>query len=265
MTLIYYFEKQIQKICFQMLSAEIKKIELKGNRTILKDIHFELEANFVYTILGKNGSGKTTLIKALTSLLPSNLYSIEGTVKFNGTDLLSIDRRSLQFIRKNEIKYVFQDSVNSFDPLKTFKYYFELFCNDQKKIDDLLSYFLLPPQKDLYNLHPYEVSGGMAQRIGFILALAAEPQLIIMDEPTSGIDSATVNLVLEKTREFRLRNNTSVLLVTHDLEFAKKISNFIAFIADGNLSPFYRVSEFLNIKDNLGIENYIYSYKRINL
>jgi ABC-type dipeptide/oligopeptide/nickel transport system ATPase component len=102
-------------------------------------------------------------------------------------------------------------------------------------------------------MHPYEVSGGMAQRISFVLALLSHPEIIILDEPTSGIDSAIANLFMLKLKEFVGNNKNCALLVTQDILFAEKISDRIAYLAGGKLSEFCTVNEFLNnpVDENL--------------
>ena len=110
-----------------MLNADIEIINLlsgSSKKLLLENIKFEIGSKSIYSILGKNGSGKTTIIKSLTCLLPQNLYEIKGKVKFNENDLLNIAPELLRSIRKEKIRYVFQDAINSFDPLRTFKYYF---------------------------------------------------------------------------------------------------------------------------------------------
>jgi ABC-type multidrug transport system ATPase subunit len=261
-----------------MLKAEIKNISLIGKKVILSDISFEIKPNRIQTILGLNGSGKTTLIKSLTSLLNPRFYSVSGSIIFAGKDILSLSKEELLILRKDKIKYVFQDAVNSFNHLKTFEYYFERLAKDKEEIEVLLLYFILPQYSELKKQYPYEVSGGMAQRISFILALLAHPDIIILDEPTSGIDPAISNLFLLKLKEFVSRGNRSALLVTHDINFAEKISDDIAFLSDVNLSRFYPKTElFTDVDGNnstkkFGEDNnsvllrkFINSYKQLSL
>src|SRR3990172_5221725 len=157
-----------------MLAASIEKLIVNsGNSqtTLLNDVGFKLDKNQIYTIVGKNGTGKTTLIKSLTGLLDKRFYAISGKVIFEGKDLLSLDDQELKIIRRQKIKYVFQDAQNSFDQLKKLKYYFKNLNKPLSEVDETLAYFLLPKSLELYNLHAYEVSGGMAQRISLALSL----------------------------------------------------------------------------------------------
>ena len=135
------------------------------------------------------------------------------------------------------------------------RYYFNRLAKDKEEINILLSYFILPHYSELCKLYPYEVSGGMAQRISFILALLAHPEIIILDEPTSGIDPAISNLFLLKIKEFVSQGDHSVLLVTHDINFAEKISDEIAFLSDGRLSRFYPKKELFTPVEIYASEN----------
>ncbi len=246
-----------------MLKADITEININEKKKILSNIKFAIEKNSIYTILGLNGSGKTTLIKSLTGLLNRRLYNITGSAIFEGKNILTLDEDELLQLRRRKIKYVFQDAVNSFDHLKTFKYYFERLAVDQNEIDPLLEYFLLPKYQELSKLYPYEVSGGMAQRINFVLVLLCHPQIIILDEPTSGIDLAISNLFLLKLKEFVQNENHSVLLVTHDLVFAKEASNKIAFLSNGCLSQFYSSEDFFKVNDSKLLQSFLEANKQL--
>jgi ABC-type multidrug transport system ATPase subunit len=144
---------------------------------------------------------------------------------------------------------VFQDAANSFDPLKAFQYYFDNSLADKNKINELLEYFLLPDYDEISRLYSYEVSGGMAQRLSMILAFLADPQLIILDEPTSGIDYAISNLLLLKLKKFTKEDNKIVLIVTHDIIFAEQVSDELAFLSNGTLTQFSKKDEFFAKQD----------------
>lgn len=244
-----------------MLEVNINKIELKKVRKklLLNNIKFTIPANSVYTIIGKNGSGKTSLLLALTGLLSDQKFNVKGSVIFQNKDLLTLPDDVRQYIRKNKIRYVFQDAANTFDSLKTFGYYFNQTTKDLKAVEQLLSYMLLPPHEKLFDMYPYEISGGMAQKIAFCLALLSEPDLLILDEPTSGIDNAAANLILLKLKEYVKQENKSILLVTQDIYFAKKISDKIGILNNHTIKNFYHVHEFFRLTlEELVVELYNY-------
>jgi peptide/nickel transport system ATP-binding protein len=245
-----------------MLNADIDTISLlsgSSKKLLLKNLKFEIGSKSIYTVLGKNGSGKTTLIKSLTGLLPQNQYEVKGKVEFNANDLWDIAPEVLRSIRKEKIRYVFQDAINSFDPLRKFEYYFKNSKSARFEIEEQLHYFLLPSYDKISKLYPYELSGGMAQRMSLIFALLAKPNLIILDEPTSGVDYAIVNLILLKLKEFIADGENSVIIVTQDINFAEKVSDHIAYISDGTISQFFPANEFINsevVEHNQFINSY---------
>ncbi len=247
-----------------MLKVDINELIINNKKTLLSNIKFVLENNLVYTILGVNGTGKSTLIKSITGLLDKRFYTVAGSVFFDDRDILKMNGEDILELRRDKIKYVFQDAVNSFDHLKPFRYYFERLAKDLKQTDALLDYFLLPPKEELFRLYPYEVSGGMAQRINFVLALLAHPQIIILDEPTSGIDTAISNLFLLKLKEFARSASNAALLVTHDISFAEKVSDRIAFLNNGRLSEFLPVEEFFKAQCYTELEKFLNSYRQIS-
>jgi ABC-type glutathione transport system ATPase component len=249
-----------------MLKVDINSVSVlfdDKKNSLLQNINFEIEPAKVYSILGKNGSGKSTLIKSITSLLPSNQYEIKGKALFGEIDLLSASEEELREVRKNSIRYVFQDAVNSLDPLKKVKYYFQLLNANVISIEKSLQFFLLPAYDNISDLYPYELSGGMAQRLLLVLALLANPDLLILDEPTSGVDYAVTNLILIKLKEFVQGRNKSVLMVTQDIHFAINSSDCISYLSEGTLSRFLTPAEFIKSKDDDGLKNFIQSFNEI--
>lgn len=223
-----------------MLKAEIKNITLitdGKNREILSGINFTLDVSKIYTILGRNGSGKSTLIKSLTNLLNSSIYRVDGKVLWYSENIYEMDSNRILELRKKDIKYVLQDLTNNFDPLKKLKYYFDITSTNEKTISLHLRDFLLPDYSDISSLHPYEISGGMAQRLSLLFAMIANPKLLILDEPTSAIDYANMNLIKLKLIEFK-KNGGTALVVTQDINFAKEISDEIAYLQNGSISGF---------------------------
>ncbi|MFA6026035.1 MAG: ATP-binding cassette domain-containing protein, partial [Ignavibacteriaceae bacterium] len=234
-----------------------------GKRILLRNAAFTMAGQNIYTILGKNGEGKSTLLKSITKLLDETVFSIEGSVEFESIDLLSLTQKQLMEFRKAKIQYVFQDPVNSFDPLKKIGYYFKLFSFDENESKREFEFFNLPEPKKIFKLHPYEVSGGMAQRIAVVLALLKKPKLLLLDEPTSGIDNETIYLVKERLKKFVIQNDSIALIITQDLSFAENMTNYIAYLESGKLSEFVSYNNFFN-EDSESIKNFLQAYMRLN-
>lgn len=246
-----------------MLLADINKITLKLNSTeriLLSNINFSLSGNSVYTIIGKNGTGKSTLIKSLTNLLDNKFFEIDGNVKWENIDLLKLNSEEILPIRQTIIRYVLQDSLNSLDALKKIDYYFQNLTIVLDELEVLLSSFQLPSYEKLKQMHSYELSGGMLQRLNLVLALAAKPGLLILDEPTSAIDSINSVLALKVLKDFVLVKNNSALIVTQDILFAQKVSDKVAFLDGGSLSEFVETKQFFEsefVKNNSLFKSFI--------
>lgn len=223
-----------------MLNVDLKNIIRKDQNSlasVLEEIKFEIMPAKIYTILGKNGSGKSTLIKSLTDLLNKNIFTIDGVVLFKDENIFQMNEERLLALRRKEVRYVLQDLTNNFDPLKKLKYYFDFLDFEAIKTENELRDFLLPDFLTLSQLYPYEISGGMAQRLSMLLAFIPNPKLVILDEPTSAIDYTNINLIKIKLDEHKSSGN-SALIVTQDIQFAKEVSDEIAFLSNGTLSKF---------------------------
>ncbi len=246
-----------------MLTVGLKNISLKNtNQELLSDINFTLSEKNIYTILGKNGSGKSTLIKSLTALLNTEGYTVNGKVFWYDENVFEMNYNRLLNLRKNEIKYVLQDLTNNFDPSKKINYYFDKSGIDKKIIFDSLKDFLLPEYQTISNLHSYEVSGGMAQRLSLMLAILSNPKLLILDEPTSAIDYANINLIKIKLLEFKHAGG-SVLIVTQDINFAKEISDKISFLYNNKLTEFEESQKFFGNAEEKPYYSFLNSFKEL--
>ena len=232
-----------------MLSTKIISINITSkvkSTNLLNNIDFVLLPNNIYTILGKNGSGKSTLLLALVNLLDKNDFTIDGTIKYNGDNLLELSECEFTSVRKENFRFVFQDPISTLDPLKRIKYYFELSNFSISDIEAELKYFQLPEYSELSKLYPHQLSTGMAQRISIVLTLLSNPNILLMDEPTSALDLPIINLLLNRLKKHVQQKNKAILLITQDIPFAKAISDYIALMKKGNLSQFTTPNIFFN-------------------
>ncbi len=225
-----------------MIRINIENISIKDNsdeKILLSEVNFHLENNKIYSILGNNGTGKSTLLKSMVRLLDKRYFMVTGRIDYHGIDLLSLRENELRKIRENKIRYIFQDAPGMFDPLRKLGYYLINVKAEKEKAELLLSFFLLPSYDYISELFPYEASSGMLQRFAFVIALLAEPELIILDEPSSALDPIAINLMIIKLREFVCRGNNIAVIVTQDSRFGEKVSDKI-FITENRTIREYK-------------------------
>jgi peptide/nickel transport system ATP-binding protein len=242
-----------------MLSVQIDNIDILNKSehiTLLHDIKFTLPINSVYTILGSNGTGKSTLLKAIIKVLNQNVFDVQGEVKLEAVNILTLPDKEFNTYRRSQIKIVFQDAANCFDPLRKLKYYFKL-ADVNKDIDweSVLQKFLLPGYSELSKKYSYETSIGQAQRLNFALAYAVNPKILLLDEPTSALDVINNNLFKFIIEDYVTHENNSILLVTHDISFAKEVSSKIAVLKDSTLSEFVDIEQ-IDTLYNASISDY---------
>lgn len=250
-----------------MLNVNIRELNLlneKYSRTILQNISFTILPGNIYSLIGKNGSGKTTLLKSLMSLHNKKLFAIDGEIIYEGTDLLGLTEQQVRKFRRKDVKYVLQDSVSSFDPLKKLEYYFQLPGVSRSILDSQIKSLMLPGAAALGKMYPYEISGGMAQRLSIALALSAKPVLLLLDEPNSGIDYALSNLISHTIKSYVSTTNAAALIITQDISFASNTGNFLGFLSNGSFSGFLSKNEFFaGSYDNTELSNLIQAFKSI--
>ncbi len=229
------------------LKVNIDNLTLSKNGTtkkILRNIDFELCPGNIYSIFGLNGSGKTTLLKSIIGSLDKRFYSLNGNIYLGGTDVSELNAAELRKFRKYNIRFVFQDAITSFDPLKKVDYYFNEIRKDDTEINKLLEYFKMPDYAKIRTLFPYELSGGMAQRLSIILALLSGVKLILFDEPTSALDVSISNLLKLKLKELSQYKKTIFLIVTQDLKFGLRTADYAATLKNGVLTDFEPVENY---------------------
>lgn len=217
------------------MSVKIKVenlVKAFGKREVLKNVNFEVKEREVFVIMGGSGSGKSTIIKHIIGLLKPT----SGKIYVDGTDITTLKDFELIEFRK-KIGYLFQEGA-LFDSLKVWEnvgfYFLENTKMPEKQIRKLAAEKLaLVGLKDIEDLYPSQLSGGMRKRVSLARAISYNPQIILYDEPTSGLDPVTSamidNLIL------KLRDNLGVtsIVVTHDLESAFNIADRIAMIHKG--------------------------------
>ena len=217
----------------------------KGERSIIRDVSFTLGSKSILALVGESGSGKTSLCRALTRLLPAQMRT-HGSVLWRSTDLLNCSEVTLREIRKTKIRYVFQEPFLALNPLLKIGSQLRHASPDSKpsraQMNDTLQRVGLAA--DVLTRYPHQLSIGMQQRVMIAMATMAKPALLIADEPTSALDESLRTEMLDLLKSFQALWDMSVLLVTHDLSFARKFADFVGVLYQGNLVEMATVDKF---------------------
>lgn len=214
----------------------LSKTYKKGDNKIyaLRNINFDIQEGEYVSIVGKSGSGKSTLL----NLLGGMDTSAEGGVYYNGKNLLTMSEKELSYHRKFTVGMIFQSfnlipSRTAIDNVKLPL----IFSNYPIMLRETRACELLY-NMGLYNraLHyPSELSGGEAQRVAIARALANKPKVILADEPTGNLDTATSAEIIGLLKMFNEKHNITIIMVTHDKETAHKVSHKTILLSDGEI------------------------------
>lgn len=237
----------------QDLSISFNTFE--GNVHVLDGISFSVNEGEVLSIVGESGSGKSVAAYSILGLLDNNSIIEGGSIKFCGTDLLKLSKKEIRKFRGKEIGMVFQEPMTALHP--TMKIGNQLINvikknrNVSKKdaytiMLDMLRDVHFDEPESLAKKYPYELSGGMRQRVVIALAMSSIPKLLIADEPTTALDVTIQKEILSLMKELVDKHNTSILLITHDLSIIKKFSNMVCVMYCGEIMEKGTVDDVLN-------------------
>lgn len=198
-----------------------------GEVQAVRGVSFHLNRGEILGILGESGSGKSVTALSILQLLPDNASIKSGNVFFNGEDLMQKPRNELQRIRNSSISMVFQDPMTSLNPtIRVETQIVERIRAFNKSISrseareqavKLLDMVKIPDSSRRLKSYPFELSGGMCQRIMFSVAIACNPKVLIADEPTTALDVTIQKQILNIMKDLRDKQDLSVILITHDL------------------------------------------------
>ncbi len=223
----------------------------RGNIRAVNNISFTLEKGETLGLVGESGCGKSTLGLSVIRLVPPPGVIVNGHVRIDGTDILSLSDEEMRSIRAKKVAFVFQDPMTSLSPVKKVAAHFvelirthepdvkerEALERAEKALNDV---GILPER---INDYPHQFSGGMRQRIMIALAIALNPDLVIADEPTTALDVIVQAKTLDLLKSLRDTYGMALILITHDLSIVLERCDKIIVMYAGSLVEYATSTE----------------------
>ncbi|MEB7772525.1 ABC transporter ATP-binding protein [Kurthia gibsonii] len=220
----------------------------------VRGVNFDLKQGETLAIVGESGSGKSVTSNALMKLIPQppGIYA-DGQILFEGRDLIPLTEKQMSKIRGNDIAMIFQDPMTALNPtMKVGKQITEVILKHNKNTSrteakkraiELLDEVGIPYPEQRFSQYPHEFSGGMRQRVVIAIALAAEPKLLIADEPTTALDVTIQAQIIELMKKIQKERNTSIIFITHDLGVVANVADRVAVMYAGQIVEYGTVNE----------------------
>ena len=220
----------------------------------VRGVNFELYEGEALAIVGESGSGKSVTSNALMKLIPQppGIYA-GGEIKFDGRDIIPLSEKEMLNIRGNEIAMIFQDPMTALNPtMRIGKQIMEVLLKHKKVTSkeaakarsiELLDQVGIPFPEKRFKAYPHELSGGMRQRVVIAIALAANPKLLIADEPTTALDVTIQAQILELMKDIQKNSNTSIIFITHDLGVVANVADRVAVMYAGQIIEYGTVED----------------------
>lgn len=225
----------------------IKDLELsfkmyEGTLNVLKKINLDLDKGEKVALVGESGSGKSVTTKLILGLLNQKNVIKSGNIFFKDKNIINLPQKDFKKIRGNDISIIFQDPIAALNPVfKIKEQFFEVNSNSgkinkkdsfNKACEALLKVSIRDPERVMES-YPFQLSGGMAQRVIITMAMINKPDLLLADEPSTALDVTVQNQALDLMDELTKVTNTAVLLITHNMGVVRKFAEKVYVIYRG--------------------------------
>lgn len=228
---------------------EVRGLQVKlrtedGSVPLLEPIDFELKKGRVFGLVGESGSGKTITCNALIHMLDRRRMEVSGSIRLNGRELGSLSAEEMRRIRGKEIGVIMQNPMNAFTPVYTIGSQFIETLRTHTGLSKgqareraiaALADMNLPEPTKLMKHYPFQLSGGMLQRVMIAISMCLRPALVIADEPTTALDVVNQLKVLQELDRLRTEYGTSILLISHDLGVISQMADEVAVMQKGRI------------------------------
>lgn len=224
-------------------NLDVALVSKQQPKVLVNDVQMMVKQGEVHALVGESGSGKSLTANAIMQILPRNMsYSKRSQIKLENIQLLNLPEVKMRHIRGNKISMVFQEPMSALNPVMMVgKQIMEVLIThkitDKKsaksRVIDLLESVGL--DSDCFEYYPHQLSGGMRQRVVIAIAIAAEPDIIIADEPTTALDAITEKQILDLLVDLSRKHQVALLLITHDLKLIQKYADTVSLMYQGQI------------------------------
>ncbi len=236
-----------------LLTYSQVNISYNGKQTV-RNISFSLTPGEVLGIVGESGSGKSTLLKAALGVLGQGGAVTGGHIWFRGKSLTDLPEKSMREIRGNRIGMIFQNTKASFCPVRTIgsQIYESLAAHrkvSRREAEKLAREMFLklgfPDPERILKSYPFQLSGGMNQRVGIAMAMMQRPAVLLADEPTSALDVITRRQAVDEMLALRQLYGTAIILVTHNIGLVSGVADTVLVLHEGQMEEYGEAEQVL--------------------
>ena len=242
---------------FEIRDLKISYKVFNGELQVVDGMNLRLSSGERMGLVGEAGCGKTTTLKSVLGILPSNAIISSGEILFNGEDILKFDNKRMQEFRQQNCAMIFQDPSSALNPIFKIK---DLMMNGMRnslakstewkkvayeKAVNALREVMLPDPERIMENYPFQLSGGMRQRVCIAMAIATDRHLLLADEPTTSLDVTIQEQILKLIHQLSIEKKLSVILVTHSMGVIREMTDRVSVMYAGT------VMEVGNTKDVL--------------
>lgn len=240
---------------FDRYLLEVEKLSLcfkkeDGKAKALKEVSLKIKEGEILALVGESGCGKSVFCKTVLGFLPDRAEVEGGSIRLTGEEILPYEEKRMEEFRRTFLSLVMQNPAEALNPsIKVGKQIEEAYQaaeagrgksrkNRRERREEVLALMRqagIPQPAERYHQYPYQLSGGMCQRVGIAIALAKKPRLLLADEPTSALDVTVQAQILQLLQTLREKENLSILLVTHDLGVVAAVADRVAVMYQGEI------------------------------
>ena len=225
---------------------EIKDLAVQyGNQApTIEHFNLSMKKGEIISVVGESGSGKTTVIRAVLGALPGAGRVTSGDILYHGESLLKNSPNDWRKIRGSKMSMIFQDCGGTLNPIRKIGSQYVEYIRTHESISkkeawnkavSMLTKMRLPDAENIMNSYPYQLSGGMRQRVGIAMAMTFNPELLLADEPTSALDVTTQAQIVRQMMELRDDFGAGIIIVTHNIGVAAYMADQLIVMNHGKV------------------------------